>query len=192
MADAVVINKVDSAASADVQTIADELRGLLGSIPVIRASSPVVLDEPARVAGRSVIVVDDGPTLTHGGMGYGAGYVAATHAGAARIIDPRPHAVGSIAETYAKYPHLSNVLPAMGYGPQQLDDLRRTLDAANAEIVVSGTPLDLARLIQVRKPVVRARYNYADAGPPLLGDLLSEFLEEIQRGGAGKPALERS
>jgi predicted GTPase len=179
MADVVVINKVAAAARADVQRISDEVHALLGDVPIVRASSPVVLDDPAAVAGRRVIVIDDGPTLTHGGMSYGAGYVAASAASVSGIVDPRPHAVGSIRETYEKYPHLSSVLPAMGYGALQLEDLRNTIEASGADVVVSGTPLDLARLISLEIPVVRARYAYADTESPLLGDLLSEFLTAL-------------
>jgi predicted GTPase len=180
MADVVVINKVAAAARADVQRISDEVHALLGDVPIVRASSPVVLDDPAAVAGRRVIVIDDGPTLTHGGMSYGAGYVAASAASVSGIVDPRPHAVGSIRETYEKYPHLSSVLPAMGYGAPQLEDLRNTIEASGADVVVSGTPLDLARLISLEIPVVRARYAYADTESPLLGDLLSEFLTTLR------------
>jgi predicted GTPase len=176
MADVIVINKVDAAANVDVHHIIEALHVLRPEVTIVRASSPVMLDDPKRVTGRRVIVVDDGPTLTHGGMAYGAGLVAATAAGAAEIVDPKPCAVGAIRDVYRRHPHLARVLPAMGYGNSQLADLRETLDAVDADVIVSGTPLDLARLISLRKPVVRARYAYADAGPPLLGDLLSSFL----------------
>jgi predicted GTPase len=170
MADLVVINKVDSASNAEVQRATVQVRNLRPEVPILRAASPVVLDDPDAVRDRRVLVVDDGPTLTHGGMSYGAGWVAATAAGAASIVDPRPWAAPAIRDVYAAYPHLSSVLPAVGYGPEQLEALRQTLDDAEADVVVSGTPLDLSRLIEIKKPVVRARYAYQDAGPNALDD----------------------
>jgi predicted GTPase len=124
-----------------------------------------------------VLVVDDGPTLTHGGMSYGAGYVAAVAAGAREIVDPRPFARGAMAETLRRYPHLERTLPAMGYGEDQLADLCATLEATNADLVVSGTPLDLSRLIELDKPIVRARYGYADTGESGLAKWLDGFLD---------------
>ena len=178
MADAVILNKVDAAASADVQRAEDGVRALVPGVPILRAASPVALDDPEAVRGRRVVVVDDGPTLTHGGMAYGAGWVAASAAGA-EIVDPRPHADPEIRALYARYPHLGRVLPAMGYGPAQRAALARTLEAVPAELVVSGTPLDLARLLGLAKPVVRARYAYADAGGAMpLEALLEGFLRE--------------
>jgi predicted GTPase len=185
MADVVVVAKTDTAAQVDVQRVIDGVRQLLGDVPIVRAGSPVVLDDPNAVAGRRVVVVDDGPTLTHGGMAYGAGFVAAHEAAAAEIVDPRPWARGAIAETFERYPHLSRVLPAMGYGDAQLEDLRATLDDTDADLIVSGTPLDLSRLVPLKKPVVRARYSYADAGEPGLSELLDEFLDTrlpVQKG----------
>lgn len=178
MADAVVINKVDAAAGADVQRLEEEVHGLRPGVPVFRAASPVTLDDPRAVRGRRVVVVDDGPTLTHGGMPYGAGFVAASAAGAAEIVDPRPWAAPGIREVYDRYPHLRAVLPAMGYGPAQLEALRDTLNAADADVIVSGSPIDLARLVAVEKPVVRARYGYADAGSePLHEWVLASLLD---------------
>jgi predicted GTPase len=179
MADVVVVNKVDAAARSAVQRIEDAVRALRPEVPLVRAASPVVLDDPGAVLGRRVVVVDDGPTLTHGGMPYGAGWVAASAAGAAEIVDPRPFADPAIREVYARYPPLERVLPALGYGPGQLAALARTLDATPADVVVSGTPLDLARLVPLAKPVVRARYRYAPAGSPGLADLLDAFLRRI-------------
>jgi predicted GTPase len=170
MADLVVINKVDAASSVDVQNLIDAVRVLRPDVPILRAASPVTLDDPDAVRDRRVVVVDDGPTLTHGGMSYGAGWVAATAAGASHIVDPRPWAAPLIQQVYDVYPHLSSVLPAMGYGPDQLEALRQTLNDADADVIVSGSPIDLARLIDLDKPVVRARYGYADAGPDCLDD----------------------
>ncbi len=133
------------------------------------------------------MVVDDGPTLTHGGMSYGAGYVAAAAAGVREIIDPRPFARGAIAETLRRYPHLDRTLPAIGYGEEQLADLRATLAATKADLVVSGTPLDLSRLIQLDMPIVRARYRYADAGDSGLAAWLDGFLASHGLAGGSEP-----
>jgi predicted GTPase len=178
MADVVIVNKVGSAASSDVQRCEDAVRTILPEVPILRAASPVELEDPRAVRGRRVVVVDDGPTLTHGGMPYGAGWVAASAAGAAEILDPRPYADPEIRAVYARYPHLGRVLPAMGYGPEQRKALRRTLEAVPADVVVSGTPLDLARLLDLERPVVRARYGYAAAGPTGLGEIVGAFLRE--------------
>jgi predicted GTPase len=176
MADVVVVNKVDSAARADVQRVVDEVRAVNPGAPIVRAASPVRLDDPAAVCGRRVLVVEDGPTITHGGMPYGAGYVAAAAAGAAEIVDPRPSAADAVRAAFHTYPHIGKVLPALGYGPDQLAALRATIEASDADVIVAATPIDLAALIQPSKPVVRARYEYADAGEPTLGALVDRFL----------------
>ncbi len=185
MADVVVLNKVDAASPSEVQQAVDGVRALLPDVPIVRAASPITLDDPGAVAGRRVVVVDDGPTLTHGGMPYGAGWVAATEAGAAEIVDPRPHADPLIREVYARHAHLAKVVPAMGYGPEQRAALARTLDATPADVIVSGSPLDLARLVPLKKPVVRARYGFAEAGSPGLGDVLETFLQRSVGAAAG-------
>ncbi len=177
MADAVVINKVDSASNADVQRAIDAVQRVHPDVPVLRARSPVALEDAEAVRGRRVVVVDDGPTLTHGGMAYGAGYVAAVAAGAAEIVDPRDTAAPEIRAVFERYPHLGRVLPAVGYDTDQLEALRASLDAVPADLVVSGTPLDLAHRIPLAKPVVRARYDYEDASRPGLGELVDAFLE---------------
>ena len=163
MADVVVIAKCDSARTADIEAVEASVRTLNPRATVLRADSPVTVDDPSAVAGRRVIVVEDGPTLTHGSMTYGAGVVGARAAGAARIIDPTPYAVGSIVATYAKYPNARGVLPAMGYGSVQVHDLEATIRAAveagECEAVVSGTPIDLTRVLTVAAPLVRARYE---------------------------------
>lgn len=176
MADVVIVNKVDAASPEAVAEVEERVRQILPHVPILRAASPVALDDPAAVHNKRVVVVDDGPTLTHGGMRYGAGYVAAVAAGAGEIVDPRPHIRGSIAAAFRAHPHLQRTLPAMGYGEAQLEDLRATLDACDADVVVAGTPIDLAALITLNKPVVRARYGYADAGKPGLGEWLDDFL----------------
>ena len=178
MADVVVVNKVDAAASADVRRVVEEVAAVNRTATVVLAASPVRLDNPERVRGRSVLIVEDGPTITHGGMPYGAGYVAATHAGVASIVDPRASAAPPIAEIFARYPHIGPVLPAIGYDRRQLEALRATIDDAAAEVVIVATPLDLAALIPLRKPVVRARYELADAGTPTLAAVVDAFLGE--------------
>ncbi|MCK6554802.1 GTPase [Candidatus Binatia bacterium] len=176
MADVVVVNKVDAAVAADVQQVVDEVRSVNPRATVVRAASPVRLDDAAAVCGRRVLVVEDAPTVTHGGMAYGAGYVAAMAVGAAAIVDPRASAAPAIAAVYAQYPHIGHVLPALGYGAEQLAALRETILASDAEVVVSATPIDLAALIALDRPVVRARYDYADAGDPTLASVVEEFL----------------
>ena len=134
------------------------------------------LEDEDAVRGKRVVVVDDGPTITHGGMAYGAGFVAAAQAGAGEIVDPWRAAVGRMAELRTAYPHLDKVLPAMGYSAGDLADLEATLNAADADVIVAGTPVDLGRLMKLDKPVVRARYEFAEAGQPRLGDLIGDFL----------------
>jgi predicted GTPase len=175
MADVVVVNKVDAAPPDAVERVADAARRANPTAALVRAASPVRLDDPERVRGRRAVVVEDGPTITHGGMPYGAGYVAARRAGAT-VVDPRPWAAGPIRAVFAEHPHIGPVLPAVGYGPDQVAALAQTLDRADAEVIVSGTPIDLAALVRPSKPVVRARYAYADAGEPTLGSLVDAFL----------------
>ncbi|MDA0302175.1 MAG: cyclic 2,3-diphosphoglycerate synthase [Chloroflexi bacterium] len=173
MADVVVITKTNAATPEQIAATEDEARRLNPRATLIRAASPVTLDTPDAVRGKRVLAVDDGPTLTHGGMPYGAGYVAAREAGASEIIDPRPFATPAIAEAFARYPHLGAVLPALGYDDEQLAELRATIEAAPSDVVVvAGTPIDLAGLLGLERPVVRARYEYADAGEPTLGAII--------------------
>ena len=176
MADLLVINKVDAASPEQVRVATDGLRAVNPAAPILRARSPVRLDDPAAIAGRRVLVVEDGPTITHGGMPYGAGYTAAVAADAAEIVDPRPAAVPEIAAVFRAYPHIGRVLPAVGYGAAQLTALAATVNASTAEIVVSATPIDLARLVHIEKPVIRARYEFAEDGTPRLTDAVDEFL----------------
>ena len=183
MADVVVVVKVDVAANADVQTVIENARRINPTATVVRGASPVTLAEPGAVAGKRVLVVEDGPTITHGGMGYGAGYVAAIGAGAAEILDPRAFAVPEFQDVFRQYPHIGAVLPALGYHRAQLDALRRTIDASAADVVVSGTPCDLSALIEIDAPVVRARYAFEDVDRPGLGALVDAFVRENVRGG---------
>lgn len=176
MADIVVINKADAAPAADVERAAAAARRLAPAATVVRAASPVRLADPAAVAGRRVLVVEDGPTVTHGGMAYGAGFVAARGAGAAEIVDPRRFAAPAIREVYRRYPHIGAVLPAAGYDAAQLAALAETIDRAPVDAVVSATPMDLAAAIAIRHPVVRAFYDYAETGEPPLSRLVDAFL----------------
>ena len=182
MADVVVVNKVDAARSEDVERLEAAVRALNPRAAIVRAASPVRLDDAEAVRGRRVLVIDDGPTLTHGGMAYGAGYVAAVRAGAAEIVDPRESATPALLELFARHPHLGRVLPAVGYDEAQLAALGETIARSRAEVVVCGSPIDLAARIATRQPIVRARYGYAEAGEPGLGALVDEFLARTRRG----------
>jgi predicted GTPase len=182
MADVVVINKVDAAPRCDVERVTEEFRVVNQRATIVRAASPVRLDDPAAVRGRRVLVVEDGPTITHGGMPHGAGYVAATEAGADTIVDPRASAAPFMATVFERYPHIGRVLPAVGYSGAQLEALRESINGARADVVVAATPIDLAALIAIDKPVVRARYDFADAGEPTLGSVVDAFLARIERG----------
>lgn len=172
MADIIVINKVNVATADQVAAAEEAARRLNPGARVIHGALPIQLDDPEAVRGKRVLVVDDGPTITHGGMAFGAGYVAARDGGAGEIVDPRASAPPSILEVYATYPHIGLVLPAVGYGPEQVAALRDTIEASVAEVVVSGTPLDLAALTGVSKPVVRARYRFEEVGQPALQGLI--------------------
>ena len=175
MADVILVNKADAAKPVDVQRAIQAAQRLNPGARILRTASPITLDDAGAVRGRRVLVVDDGPTLTHGGMSYGAGYVAAVEARPAEIVDPRESATPEIRRVFERYPHLGPVLPAVGYDEAQLEALRRTLEASTAEVIVSGTPLDLGARLALSKPVVRARYRFADVEEPGLGALVDEF-----------------
>jgi predicted GTPase len=177
MADVILIGKVNSAAEADVQRVAENVRQMNPRAQILRGASIVQLNEPEKARGKRVLVVEDGPTITHGDMAYGAGYVAAVEAQAAEIVDPRDFAAEEIAEVYRRYPHIGKVLPAVGYHPRQLRALQETIDAASADVVVTATPCDLSSLIEIHKPVVRASYEFAEMGEPSLSHLIGEFLK---------------
>ena len=159
MADVVVINKVGSARPEDVQAVERNIKLVNPAARIIKADSPVTVDNAGSIRGKRVLAVEDGPTLTHGGMKYGAAHVAAHTHGAAEIVDPRPFAVGSIRTTYEKYTHVTEVLPAMGYGEQQMSELEATINAADCDLVLIGTPIDLGRLLELNKPALRVRYE---------------------------------
>jgi predicted GTPase len=171
-ADVFVINKVDTADAENVIKVRQNLRMLNPNAIVIEAASPLFVDDPAAIRGKRVLVIEDGPTLTHGEMAYGAGYVAARRFGAAEIVDPRPFAVKSIKATYEKYPKTGPILPAMGYGEAQTRDLEATINKSDVDLVIIGTPIDLNRVIKINKPAQRVRYELQEIGQPTLEDIL--------------------
>lgn len=175
MADVVVINKVDTARPDGVDSVRDTTRRLNPEALIIEAASPIFVEEPLSVRGRRVLVIEDGPTLTHGGMSYGAGVIAARKFGAAELVDPRPYAAGSIRETFARY-NVGTLLPAMGYGRRQMSDLEATVNQTPADLVIIATPIDLRRVIDIRKPAVRVSYELEEIGRPDLRDALAPFL----------------
>ena len=172
MAQVVLINKVGTARPEDVATVKANIRSINPGARILTADSLVTVADGESVRGKRVLVVEDGPTLTHGGMQYGAGHVAARRYGAASIVDPRPFAVGSIRETYRKYPHLSDVLPAMGYGERQMAELEQTIRSVDADAVLIGTPIDLGRLLKIDKPAIRVRYELDPAATESLRSVL--------------------
>jgi predicted GTPase len=178
MADVVVLNKVDSAEAHNVEQVIANVEAVNPMATLVFAESPPLLEPGPDIRGKVVLVVDDGPTLTHGGMPFGAGLVAARREGAARIVDPRPAAVGSIAETFARWPQLTNVLPAMGYSETQLRDLEQTINAIDCDVVVTGTPIDLGRLIDSRHPIRHVRYELREVGQPTLEDVLAPVIAQ--------------
>jgi len=174
LADVFVINKVDTANAEDVIKVRESLAKINPSAEIIEAASPLFVDDPEEIKGKRVLVVEDGPTLTHGEMKYGAGWVAARRFGAAEIVDPRQFAVGAILETYKKYPESGPILPAMGYGDAMITDLEKTINQSNVDLVISATPIDLTRVIKINKPMQRVRYELQEIGQPTLKDLLKK------------------
>ena len=174
-ADVIVVNKMDTAPPEGIATVLASAKAVNPKAKIIRASSPTIVKDGGRITGKRVLVIEDGPTLTHGGMKYGAGIVAAKKYGAAEIIDPRPYAVGSIKKTFEKYNHLDSVLPAMGYGEKQTRELAKTIEAIDCDLVVSATPIDITRVIKVSKPILRVGYELEEIGAPTLKDVLKGF-----------------
>ncbi len=177
-ADVFVINKIDTASGDEVFRVRENLQGANPRAIIIEGASPLFVDDPAEIRGKRVLVIEDGPTLTHGEMKYGAGWVAARKFGAAEIVDPRPFAVGTIAETYRKYPSTGPILPAMGYGGAQIKDLENTINHSDVDLVISATPIDLTRVINVTKPMKRVRYELEEIGQPTLEDVLKEKFQK--------------
>ncbi len=171
-ADVVVINKVDTADPANVALVQRSVQEVNPQAIVVEAASPIFVEDPGAIQGRRVLVIEDGPTLTHGEMAYGAGVTAARRFGAAELVDPRPYAVRSIAETFRKYPHIGPLLPAMGYGDEQIRDLEDTINATPCDLVLAATPVDIRRLLKVRYPVERVRYELQVLSQPTLEEIL--------------------
>lgn len=177
LADVIVINKIDTANLEDIEFVRENVRAVNPGAIIVEGASPLFIDNPDLVKGKRVLVVEDGPTLTHGEMSYGAGYIAAIKYGASEIVRAKEFAVGTIKEAYEKYPQIEEVLPAVGYSEQQLKDLENTINAIDADIVISATPINLARVIKVNKPIVRVRYELQEIGKPTLEDIIVERLK---------------
>lgn len=174
LADAVVVNKIDSADADDILTVINNAKEVAPDAIIIEGASPLTVDDPSVIKGKRVLVVEDGPTLTHGEMKYGAGTVAAQKLGAKEIVDPRPFTVKSITETYKKYPNIGVLLPAMGYGDQQMKDLEETINKVDCDSVVIGTPIDLGRILKINKPSTRVMYDLQEIGANTLESVLKE------------------
>jgi predicted GTPase len=179
MADIIVVAKADRAGAEVIRQVTENVRCINPKAAIVRGASPVRLEDAAKVRNKRVLVVEDGPTITHGGMAYGAGYVAATEAKAAELIDPRDYAAPEIATVYKQYPHIGPVLPAMGYHPSQLKALQQTINAADVEVVIAATPCDLGALIEINKPVLRVHYEFAEMDDPGLGALVQGVLKQL-------------
>jgi predicted GTPase len=177
LADVVVVNKVDTADPAKTLQVKTNVRSINPDALIIEAASPITADQPERIKGKLVLVIEDGPTITHGNMSYGAGTIAAQNFGAAQLVDPRPYAVGSIAETYQHYPHLQAVLPAMGYNLQQIAELKATIDATPCDVVLIGTPVDLRRVMHIDQKTVRVKYELHVLGSVCLEEVMERFLQ---------------
>lgn len=177
MADVVIINKIDSADAAGIETVRQNIRIANPSALVVDGASPIRIDHPELVTGKRVLVVEDGPTLTHGEMKIGAGMVAAQKFGASEIVDPRPYAVGKLAGTFRQYPEIGLLLPAMGYGKEQIRDLEKTIEATPCDSVIIGTPIDLSRILKINKPATRVHYDLQEIGQPDLNHVLDDFLK---------------
>jgi predicted GTPase len=181
MADIAVINKVDSASLKQIETVRKNIETHAPSAEIVLAESAILVDDPGQIKGQRVLVIEDGPTLTHGGMSYGAGIIAANMYGAAGIVDPKPHAAGTIKNTYTQYPNMGAVLPAMGYGKEQIQDLQLTINHVDCDLVLCATPVDLSKLLSINKPIVRIGYEYKDHGNPLLKDVLRNRLQKLNK-----------
>jgi predicted GTPase len=181
MANVIIVNKVDTADPAKVKQVKENIKMLNPNATVLDAASPITVDKPELIRGKRVLAIEDGPTITHGSMPYGAAVIIAKNLGASEIVDPRPYAVGSIKEAYKKYPHLGALLPALGYGEKQVAELKETIDRIPCDVVVLGTPIDLRRVITIKQPTVRAKYELKVLGPVSLEQILQEFLQRSEK-----------
>jgi predicted GTPase len=178
IANVAIINKIKTAEPENIEIVRNNIKLVNPGAAIIEAHSPIEVMEPDKIKGKKALVIEDGPTVTHGDMPYGAGTLAAKEYKASEIIDPRPHAVGSIKKTFEKYPHLEHVLPAMGYGEKQVSELEATINACECDVVISGTPIDLSRIIKVEKPIIRVKYSTEEQGEPNLNSVIDEFLKK--------------
>jgi predicted GTPase len=178
MSDVIVINKIDTADMANIQIVRDNIARINPDAIVIDGASPVTVDHPELIHGKKVLVIEDGPTLTHGEMKIGAGTVAARKFGAGELVDPRPYAVGKLAETFRIYPNIGTLLPAMGYGEEQVKDLERTIENTPCDVVVIATPIDLNRIVKINKPYVKVGYELQEIGKPDLSDVINDFVKK--------------
>ena len=181
MADIAVINKVDSAPLKQIETVRKNIETHAPNAEIVLAESAILVDDTGQIKGKRVLVIEDGPTLTHGGMSYGAGVIASKMYGAAKIVDPKPHASGTIKNIYNQYPNIGAVLPAMGYSKAQIHDLELTLNHVDCDLVLCATPVDLPKLLSIDKPIVRVGYEYKDHGNPLLEDVLLKCLQKLNK-----------
>jgi len=181
MADIAVINKVDSAEPEKVDQVRENIEKHAPRATIVLAESALLVDNPDQIRGKRVLVVEDGPTVTHGEMTYGAGIIAAQRHGAAEIVDPRPAITGTIRETFKSYPHIGALLPAMGYGEQQIQDLQKTINRTDCDLVLFATPIDLPKLVSIDKPTLRVRYEYRDHRGPKLGEVLLKRLQKLEK-----------
>jgi predicted GTPase len=181
LADVVVVNKVDSAERVNVDAVITNVRRINPGARIVEARSPITVEDATLIKGKKVLVIEDGPTLTHGEMSFGAGVIAAQQFGASEIVEPRPFAVESIAETYRKYPNTGALLPAMGYGKKQMKDLETTIARIPCDTVVIGTPIDLRRVITIRQPSVRVSYSLEETTTPTLTDIIAGFLRRKKK-----------
>ncbi|MGA8180717.1 MAG: cyclic 2,3-diphosphoglycerate synthase [Desulfobacterales bacterium] len=181
MADIAVINKVDSASPEQIETVRKNIETHAPDAEIVQAESAILVDDPGRIKGQRVLIIEDGPTLTHGGMSFGAGVIAANRYAAAEVVDPKPHAAGTIKDTYRQYPSVGAVLPAMGYGQAQIHDLQLTINHVDCDLVLCATPVDLPKLLSIDKPIIRVEYEYKDHGNPLLKDALRNRFQKLNK-----------
>jgi predicted GTPase len=179
MADIAIINKVDSAEPRNVEVVRKNIEKYNPKAEILLADSEILMENSGQIWGKRVLVVEDGPTLTHGEMTYGAGVIAAHKYGAASIVDPRPFITGTIKETFENYPHIGNLLPAMGYGEGQIRDLEQTINKCECDLVLFATPIDLPKLISINRPKLRVRYEYRDHSSPTLKEVLLKRLDRL-------------
>jgi predicted GTPase len=178
-ADIIIVNKVNTAKKEDIEKVKENIKRINPNAQIIEGISTIISDEKDKIKGKKVLVIEDGPTVTHGGMKYGAGKIAADMWGAREIIDPRSFAVGSIVETFKKYKHLSNVLPAMGYGKKQVKELEKTINNADCEIVISGTPIDITRILKSEKTIIRIKYGVGEETAKELEKIADNFIKKF-------------